>query len=417
MQPSSSFSFPKMVYGYLSMLIVFSFITQQEYFSHFADRNLGSSDSIHSTTSESPSTLTSPSTTTTTLTTSCTADLLSNYSFTINQTIPPSSSLLNVLPLALDCSTANEANTTHLINYFASAVGKHEGILPMYAFFALNSASNSNQDAVVEVVVDDRLSFIQKHQAALGWLLENFGIRSICVREFHHQTREAWNRINGTKVTTPNTLRYLEIPVRKAKYTYIGDVDIFLTEPVVEPRRLAQMEYFGLPYSNVIRSNTTKLTGLMLMKTASFYTPAYLEAQRTINPVGINDEAVLYKLVNSSGLGLPETPTSGTINHGIEIYRPLHGIHLSLNRGPGRIMCLTDWQTERGLKEWCDAFVHTGATLQNYLHYDAAGQSFLNKALDIAKEQVKYSMTVKNDRKLCLGMNSNSSEGLSTDRF
>jgi hypothetical protein len=49
---------------------------------------------------------------------------------------------------------------------------------------ALNSASNSNQDAVVEVVVDDRLSFIENHKAALRWLLANFGIRSICVRVF-----------------------------------------------------------------------------------------------------------------------------------------------------------------------------------------------------------------------------------------
>jgi hypothetical protein len=70
-------------------------------------------------------------------------------------------------------------NTTNLVNYFASPAGKHERILPMYAFFALNSASNSIHDAVVEAVVDDRLSFIENHKAALRWLLEIFGIRSI----------------------------------------------------------------------------------------------------------------------------------------------------------------------------------------------------------------------------------------------
>ena len=54
-------------------------------------------------------------------------------------------------------------------------------------------------------------------------------IRLLCVFE-------TWqpNVIQRTEIS--NTWRYLEKPVRHAQYTYIGDVDIFLTESVLETR-------------------------------------------------------------------------------------------------------------------------------------------------------------------------------------
>lgn len=202
-------------------------------------------------------------------------------------------------------------------------------MLPLYAFFALSSTP----DAVVEMVVSDpSAAFIDNHAAKLSWLLAEFGSDSLCARNMFP------NMQNRTK--TSNTYRFLEQPVRNATFTYIGDVDIFLTQSVLDPRRLQQMQRNNIPYSNIIRPNTTRLTGLMLLHTRDFYTPELLQAQQDLDANG-NDEEFLYQLVNASGLGLPGTN---------ETYRPAHGLHLSTNRGPGKRICLPDFENDT---RWC----------------------------------------------------------------
>jgi len=46
-----------------------------------------------------------------------------------------------------------------------------------------------------------------------------------------------------------------------AKYSYISDIDILLMEsPISDAMKLEQMKQYNLPYSNIIRPNTTRLT-------------------------------------------------------------------------------------------------------------------------------------------------------------
>jgi hypothetical protein len=125
----------------------------------------------------------------------------------------------------------------------------------------------------------------------------------------------------------------MEPPVVSANYTYLGDTDILLTESVLTPMRLQQMEHFGIPYSNIIRPNTKRLTGVMLLKTDEFYTPTLLEKQgKSQGTTG----ATMYHLVKSSDLGLPKTVNK---SDNWTTYRPIHELHLSTNRGPGKRMC------------------------------------------------------------------------------
>ena len=51
------------------------------------------------------------------------------------------------------------------------------------------------------------------------------------------------------------------------KYTYMADVDIFLTESLLDPKRFKQMSFHNIPHSNIIHINTTMLTGVMLADT------------------------------------------------------------------------------------------------------------------------------------------------------
>merc|ERR1719162_2462708 len=106
--------------------------------------------------------------------------------------------------------------------------------------------------------------------------------------------------------------------------------------------RFKQMEFFCLPYSNIVRDydvepEKRRLTGVMLVETERFYTPALIKAQATVNAIG-NDEMFLYKIVVEAGIGIPDPNTTDDLIR----YRPLHGTHLSLSRGPPKKMCQTD---------------------------------------------------------------------------
>merc|ERR1711862_359937 len=162
--------------------------------------------------------------------------------------------------------------------------------------------------AVGEIVVLNRMDFITRHFRALYWLQKRFSYnntKALCVREY--------SRNHGNRTMVTNTWRFLEVPYLKSKYTYIGDIDVFITESVLHPKRFEQMKEFGLPYSNVVRDyygEPRRLTGLILIKNEDFYTKELLKAQETVDARG-NDEAFLYNIVVEAGLGIPpENSTS-----------------------------------------------------------------------------------------------------------
>ena len=235
-----------------------------------------------------------------------------------------------------DLKVAQEPPST--LNFLASAVGqKYEDILPMYVFYALSA--HRNVDAVAEIIVPDSKAFVNRNQKALGHLQTTFSSPShpaFCVRQYMGQPAK--------RTVVTNTWRYLEVPARFSKYTYIGDIDIFFTESVLDAGRFQQMNEFNLSYSNIVRDYDKKplrLTGLMLLETKRFYTRELLQAQAKIDARG-NDEAFLYNIVEAAGLGIPPrnatSITSGSKTPLVK-YRPQHGVHLSFNRGPGKRMC------------------------------------------------------------------------------
>lgn len=276
----------------------------------------------------------------------------------------------------LNCETLRQSNYT--INFFSFAHGDvYKSFLPLYAF----SAVQSNNNSVVEMVVDNRTSFVlnQKHRSELVWFIQEFP-GSLCVRNLLEKTRK--------RTGYSNTWRYLELPSVAAEYTYIGDVDIFLTESVLDKMRFEQMEHFGLPYSNVIRPGSKRLTGVMLVRSRDFFTQAYRNAQETAQTGRKLDEMVLYDIVSRAGLGLPGTDYK---RDPFASYRPLHGLHLSSNRGPGKRLCLP------GFSEWCDflALPQFG----NMLCAGSSGPMLMN-FMDMVIKQEEGNMTVEG-QKIC----------------
>ena len=236
------------------------------------------------------------------------------------------------------------------INIFAAAIGDiYERLIPFYAFFALSS----NIDAVVEVVVTNTSSFIQRNARVLDWLLTEFG-RSICVRNLHLPL----GKLPGLM---RNTARFLEVPVVPSKYTYIGDTDILMFESVLhDSLRLEQMALSKLPYSNIVRNGTKKLTGLLLVDTKAFYSAPYREMiKKLIHPKSMlwkgNDEVILYSMVQKIH-GLPDWDEDASFR----TYRPVLGLHLSPNRIHNKVLGISS-----SVQEWCK--ILTARSLADFL--------------------------------------------------
>ena len=120
--------------------------------------------------------------------------------------------------------------------------------------------------------------------------------------------------------TPANSLRFLIEPKSKADTVYIGDIDIIITEDIRQGHE-DHMARTGLLYSNIARPGKRALTGLHYTRWDAYYPVQAVPPHSKVNL----DEALLYDLVEARGLDLPDADDN---------YRPIHGIHLSLNRDP-----------------------------------------------------------------------------------
>ena len=248
------------------------------------------------------------------------------------------------------------------VNFFACAEGaKYERFLPMYAFFALQS----NRNSAAELVVPNSTLFLKRHERALAFVKRLHGRHSVWVREY---------RVPRHRGVVTNTRRFLEVPEIAAEYVYMGDIDILITESVLSAGRLQQMRH-NAPYSNILRKDTRRLTGVILVRAREFYTRELQQAQVALlsggNATG-NDEEFLARLVTAASFALP--PAN-------ETYRPLHGLHLSNSRGPnstgkGKTMGITDKDSQwcpvlgtPGFHEYISIDYHARTTLQSFATY------------------------------------------------
>ena len=212
--------------------------------------------------------------------------------------------------------------------FLACAIGtRYEKFLPPFIFFALKHNPNS----WVEVVVPHKKAFERKYSKVLNQLkLEGFNAFS--VRNF--QSPRPFMGPNATH--KPNTYRFFEVPEKRGKFTYIGDVDIMSMTDVVTAYS-DPWPSKNLPYNNFIRPKSKRLRGLHFVKTDAYYTTALMKAQvRLLHKAHKqNDEHILYRLCKNVHK-LPPTdwaPSRMTST-------PSLGIHFSPNRGPGKRMKL-----------------------------------------------------------------------------
>jgi hypothetical protein len=107
---------------------------------------------------------------------------------------------------------------------------------------------------------------------------------------------------------------------------YIGDIDVLLAreEPSLCVRRVGHSEAIGLPYSNRIRPNTTKLAGIAHFVRTQAYFPRLLpvmqrrRAELAAQTLRMHNEELLYRMMEET-VGLPDPQASLATHHGIHL--------------------------------------------------------------------------------------------------
>ena len=182
-------------------------------------------------------------------------------------------------------------------------------VLP-YIYFALRST----EDSSVEIILEDYGFFVSKYSKGIEVLENTFPGRFLLRQS---------SSVEKDPDLKPNVIRFIEEPVLKAEFVYIGDVDILIFEDVLS-KHLAFITDYELPFSNVIRGKTEltaypRLTGLHFAKYSVMYP---LPDISDIDVNKRNDENVLYEIMKRKKLMVPLSFRD----------RPICGIHMSLNR-------------------------------------------------------------------------------------
>tara|TARA_Y100000741_G_C18188915_1_gene532664 strand:- start:212 stop:1048 length:837 start_codon:yes stop_codon:yes gene_type:complete len=202
------------------------------------------------------------------------------------------------------------------VNFIANAIDKvnsfkYQKFLIPYTFFALMNNKNSH----VEIVVEDVEKFKAKYKNELEELNK---IEKIKNNYLIRQMKFKRNK------NIPNVYRFYEVPTVKAKYTYIGDVDIMILEDILDKHFLKHWPG-KLPYNNILRRpNHVNITGLQMVKTDKYFTEEFVACQKRhyLKNWNGNDEFILGQMCKEIH-GLP------SFNYR---FRPEGGVHISPNR-------------------------------------------------------------------------------------
>lgn len=194
---------------------------------------------------------------------------------------------------------------------FTCADKKYDFFVVPYIYFALRC----NPEAFIEIALEDYEHFISRNEDGVSRLKEHFGEKFL----IRQSVATSEPNINI------NTVRFVEQPVTRAQYVYIGDIDILIMQNILSTHKKLMLKH-QIPFSNVIRPASIKtgqprLTGLHFCPYDMIYP---LPDISDLDLTKLNDEHILYCIMERRGTMVPEDFQQ----------RPQCGIHMSLNRDP-----------------------------------------------------------------------------------
>lgn len=188
---------------------------------------------------------------------------------------------------------------------FTCANAAYEDFAPLYAASALMHS----QSSLVEIGVEDAERFLTVHGGAWRKVEDRYPHRTLL------------RTVAFPPKLLPNTVRFITAPVTTAHYVYIGDIDIIILDKDFPEMHISHMEKHSLRFSNIVRPNTNRMSGLHFAE----YTAYYPIPDTSSLTRRMSDEQMLYALCELKGLSISDASHR---------FRPLHGIHASPNRMP-----------------------------------------------------------------------------------
>lgn len=207
------------------------------------------------------------------------------------------------------------------INFFSSS---DNATYNMFILPHICSVLYHVENSYCELVIKDSDIFIKENKAALELIDEEYPNR-VVIREIPNK----FIFLESIYVHLGQLVRFLDIPELKTDYTYIGDIDIINMDGNIISIHEKLMKLQELSYSNIVRPNTIRLTGCIFVDYEKYYSKVkssidkfMSNTKKFYHPI-LSDEILLYKLV---------TPVLGVPKYNDNKFRPIHGIHMSLNR-------------------------------------------------------------------------------------
>lgn len=236
----------------------------------------------------------------------------------------------------------NPGTTPASLLFYSCANRCYEDFVPLYAYFALRSTPG----AIAEFGLENSAIFRRENSKNLEFLNNRFGKNRVNLFDVD------WSD-SANQPILPNSVRFINQPHSRARYVYVGDIDIVILDENLFMSHLRFMERRRLRYSNSVRPDTLRMSGLHFSEFDALYPlPDISDLEwRTMN-----DECLLYEIVRRRGHIIQDA----------EWFRPVHGIHISPNRTPNRILDDTGrtvrpgWGIEPYASAWRQARIEDG---------------------------------------------------------
>lgn len=205
------------------------------------------------------------------------------------------------------------------LTFFTVSSNKYNNFILPFIYFANKYNPNSN----FEIIINDKIisNNILEGKDYLISVLHNSNILL---------KQQTYN-------IPSSALRFLLEPTNKSNYTYISDIDIMICEEILN---FHKHNLFNNIYNNATRKYVNKpnyLSGLHFVKTNDYYNKTKnIRNDILNNKISMHefsgDENLLYEICIRSNITVDQI--SGSTTKLFNLNRPIHGMHLSLNRFP-----------------------------------------------------------------------------------
>lgn len=200
------------------------------------------------------------------------------------------------------------------ITAFINADNIYLSYIPIYCASLLYCDKRNRTD--IEIIVNTN-KLPNKIMQSIKYLKSIYKGSKILIRYNMYRVKNKYAYINDKKML-PNSIRYFIEPKIKNEYVFIGDIDIIYLFDNYYDNYLLDMFNRTSCYSNIVRPNSRRLTGVHFSKWFCLY-PIIISKKFNFMK---NDEELLYIRLKELGIEIDHSTT----------FRPILGIHMSVNR-------------------------------------------------------------------------------------